>query len=63
MKDKEINKNNTFTLFDNENGNSYEIPIIEGSTGPNVLDIRNLYETQIGTFSDSEILGVKLLLN
>tara|TARA_Y100000590_G_scaffold68215_2_gene74298 strand:+ start:1574 stop:2923 length:1350 start_codon:yes stop_codon:yes gene_type:complete len=44
MKDKEINKNNTFTLFDNENGNSYEIPIIEGSTGPNVLDIRNLYK-------------------
>ena len=24
-----------------------------------LLDIRNLYETQIGTFSDSEILGVK----
>ena len=40
MKDKKKN----FTLFDNENGNSYEIPLLEGTVGPNVLDIRNLYK-------------------
>ena len=34
----------TYTLFDNENGNSYEIPLIRGSTGPDVLDISNLYK-------------------
>ena len=44
MSDHKMDKNKTFTLFDNENGNSYEIPIIEGSLGPNVLDIRNLYK-------------------
>ena len=40
--DKEsINK--PFTLFNNETGESYEIPIIKGTEGPNVLDIRKLY--------------------
>ena len=33
-----------YTLFDNDNGNSYEIPMIEGTVGPDVLDIRNLYK-------------------
>ena len=37
-------KNKTFTLFDNENGNSYEIPVIEGTVGPDVLDITNLFK-------------------
>ena len=41
MSDKEAKK--PFTLFNNETGKSYEIPIIEGSVGPNVLDIRSLY--------------------
>ena len=33
-----------FTLFDNVNGNSYEIPIVESTVGPDVLDISNLYK-------------------
>ena len=41
MSDKEAKK--PFTLFNNETGKSYEIPVIEGSVGPNVLDIRSLY--------------------
>jgi len=41
MKEKE---KKTYTLFDNENGNSYEIPLIRGSVGPDVLDISNLYK-------------------
>ena len=43
---QEYNKNNlkSFTLFDNENGQSYDVPIIEGSEGPKVLDIRDLYK-------------------
>ena len=41
----------TYTLFDNESGNSYEIPLLEGTTGPSVLDIRNLYnETGLFTY-------------
>ncbi len=41
MSNKEAKK--PFTLFNNETGKSYEIPVIEGSVGPNVLDIRSLY--------------------
>ena len=42
---------NRYTLFDNDNGNSYEIPMIEGTVGPDVLDITNLYkETGLFTF-------------
>ena len=46
MDNKERKKDNlkTFTLFDNENGNSYEIPILKSSIGPDVLDISNLYK-------------------
>ena len=44
MNEKKINKNKTFTLFDNQNGNAYEIPILESTNGPDVLDIRNLYK-------------------
>ena len=39
--------NNTlkpFTLFNNENGQSFEIPVLKGTDGPNVLDIRSLYK-------------------
>ena len=40
-----------FTLFNNETGQSYEIPVIEGNEGPKVLDIRNLYnETGMFTY-------------
>ena len=34
----------TYTLFNNETGQSFEIPVMEGSLGPNVIDIRSLYK-------------------
>ena len=41
----------TMTLTDNESGSSYELPVIDGSVGPDVLDIRKLYgETGMFTF-------------
>ena len=40
-----------FTLFNNESGQSYEIPVLKGTEGPNVLDIRKLYhETGMFTY-------------
>ena len=39
-----MNTKKNFTLFDNVNGNSYEIPIVESTVGPDVLDISNLYK-------------------
>ncbi len=46
-----ISNDKPFTLFNNETGESIEIPIIKGSEGPNVLDIRNLYkETGLFTY-------------
>ena len=48
--DKKIN-NKKFTLFNNETGKSYHLPVIEIKEGPNVLDIRKLYqETGLFTF-------------
>jgi citrate synthase len=32
-----------FTLHDNVNGKSYDLPVLEGSEGPRVIDIRTLY--------------------
>ena len=41
----------TMTLTDNDSGSSYELPVIDGSVGPDVLDIRKLYgETGMFTF-------------
>ena len=40
----------TMTLTDNESGSSYELPVIDGSVGPDVLDIRKLYG-QTGMFT------------
>ena len=41
----------TMTLTDNESGSSVELPVIDGSVGPDVLDIRKLYgETGLFTF-------------
>ena len=34
---------NTVTLTDNSNGQSWEMPIMEGSLGPRVIDVRRLY--------------------
>lgn len=38
------NENKTVTLTDNATGKSCEFQIIEGSTGPSVIDIRTLYK-------------------
>jgi len=42
---EDINKKNKpFTLFNNETGESFEIPVLSGTEGPNVLDIRTLFK-------------------
>ena len=40
----------SFTLTDNETGESWEIPILHGAVGPKVIDIRKLY-SQTGAFT------------
>ena len=53
MADYEDNKSITkpYTLFNNETGESVEIPVLTGTQGPNVLDIRTLYkETGLFTY-------------
>src|SRR3954464_15488588 len=42
--------NGTMTLTDNATGKSIELPVIEGSIGPKVIDIRKLY-AQTGYFT------------
>ena len=43
--------NRTITLTDNETGKSVELPVLSGTTGPDVVDIRTLYgETGLFTF-------------
>ena len=41
---EEDNKKKPFTLFNNETGQSIELPVLTGTDGPDVLDIRNLYK-------------------
>ncbi|MEG3617487.1 citrate synthase [Magnetovibrio sp. PR-2] len=36
-------KENTFTLTNNETGDSWELPVLEGTVGPRVIDVRRLY--------------------
>jgi len=43
-------KNKPFTLFNNETGESFEIPVLSGTDGPNVLDIRSLFK-ETGMFT------------
>ena len=31
----------TFTLTDNRSGKSYELPILNGTLGPDVIDVRS----------------------
>ncbi len=38
------NKAKSYTLFNNESGQSFEIPVLKGTDGPEVLDIRSLYK-------------------
>ncbi|CCQ73970.1 citrate synthase [Magnetospira sp. QH-2] len=42
---------NTVSMTDNRTGKTWEFPVIEGSTGPDVIDIRRLYaETGMFTY-------------
>ncbi len=34
----------TFTLIDNRSGESHELPVLKGTLGPDVIDVRKLYE-------------------
>tara|TARA_Y100000590_G_scaffold361554_1_gene418285 strand:+ start:246 stop:1604 length:1359 start_codon:yes stop_codon:yes gene_type:complete len=43
MEEDKKEKLKPFTLFNNDTGQSFEIPVIKGSEGPKVLDIRSLY--------------------
>ncbi|HOO82520.1 MAG TPA: citrate synthase [Alphaproteobacteria bacterium] len=40
---KEPESQNTFTLTNDETGESYKLPVLDGSTGPSVIDVRKLY--------------------
>lgn len=47
-------KQSTMTLTDNDSGKSYELPVLEGTIGPKVVDVRGLYgETGMFTFDPS----------
>ena len=42
MKQKDVAEH-TFTLTNNDTGESWELPVLEGSVGPRVIDVRRLY--------------------
>ena len=42
MKDTVV-ADHTFTLTNNDTGESWELPVLEGSVGPRVIDVRRLY--------------------
>ncbi|MBC8268423.1 MAG: citrate synthase [Rhodospirillaceae bacterium] len=41
---------NAFTLKDNRNGDTYDLDILKGTTGPDVIDVRKLY-SETGCFT------------
>lgn len=43
-------RHDVFTIIDNKTGKKYEIPVMEGTEGPRVLDIRSLFH-QTGLFT------------
>ena len=43
MTDTTDTKKDTVTLTDNRTGKSWDFPILKGSTGPDVIDVRKLY--------------------
>jgi citrate synthase len=47
---KEETRQHYFTLHDNLNEKSYELPILEGTEGPRVIDVRKLY-SEAGVFT------------
>jgi citrate synthase len=51
MNELDKSHNQSFTLTDNRTGDSYQLPIIQGTTGPDVIDVRKLYaETDCFTY-------------
>ena len=51
MNDNTSTGSNSVTLTDNRNGRTWELPIIDGSEGPSVVDVRKFYaETQMFTY-------------
>ena len=51
MNAKGNRKNATFTLTDNRSGDTYDLPVLNGSVGPDVIDVRRLYaETDCFTY-------------
>ena len=40
----------TFTLIENSTGRTFELPVIKGTTGPDVIDVRKLY-AETGCFT------------
>lgn len=50
VKAPEAGTKDSVTLIDNSNGQSYELPLLSGSIGPKVIDIRSLY-SQTGHFT------------
>ena len=51
MDDPDKTYNQCFTLTDNRTGDSYELPVIQGTTGPDVVDVRQFYaETDCFTY-------------
>ncbi|MDZ7840440.1 MAG: citrate synthase [Gammaproteobacteria bacterium] len=49
-KDNDEKRQHYFTLHDNVNEKSYELPVLEGTEGPRVIDVRKLY-SQAGVFT------------
>ena len=43
MSDENNTENHTFTLTDNATGKKYELPVLNGTVGPNAIDVRRLY--------------------
>jgi len=48
--ESQADRSHYFTLYDNENNKSYELPVMDGTEGPRVIDIRNLYR-DVGVFT------------
>ncbi len=46
----EMSNKETFTLTDNRDGRQFELPILTGSVGPDVIDVRKLY-AETGCFT------------
>ena len=50
MKRQSQSNTQSFTLTDNTTGKTYELPVLQGSVGPNVIDVRQLY-SETGHFT------------